>query len=112
MVLLVVLGGFGWFWVVLGGFGWFRVLVTTLESLNLSALHVQLSHQLASPNATESGAQNFDDHLVTPTLFNFAVQNIEAFFFYVASYVVPQNMSRHLRLTPRKSWRSHLSCET
>ena len=29
MVLLVVLGGFGWFWVVLGGFGWFRVLVTT-----------------------------------------------------------------------------------
>ena len=30
MVLLVVLGGFGWFWVVLGGFGWFRVLVTTI----------------------------------------------------------------------------------
>ena len=30
MVLLVVLDGFGWFWVVLGGFGWFRVLVTTL----------------------------------------------------------------------------------
>ena len=29
VVLLVVLGGFGWFWVVLGGFGWFRVLVTT-----------------------------------------------------------------------------------
>ena len=29
MVLLVVLGGFGWFWVVLGRFGWFRVLVTT-----------------------------------------------------------------------------------
>ena len=29
MVLLVVLGRFGWFWVVLGGFGWFRVLVTT-----------------------------------------------------------------------------------
>ena len=42
---------------------------SSLESLNLSALHVQLSHQLASPNATESGAQNFDDHLVTPTLF-------------------------------------------
>ena len=41
----------------------------SLESLNLSALHVQLSHQLASPNATESGAQNFDDHLVTPALF-------------------------------------------
>ena len=29
MVLLVILGRFGWFWVVLGGFGWFRVLVTT-----------------------------------------------------------------------------------
>ena len=28
VVLLVVLGGFGSFWVVLGGFGWFRVLVT------------------------------------------------------------------------------------
>ena len=31
MVLLVVLGGLGSFWVVLGGFGWFRVLVTTEE---------------------------------------------------------------------------------
>ena len=39
VVLLVVVGGFGWFWVVLGsfgwfwvvldGFGWFHVLVTT-----------------------------------------------------------------------------------
>ena len=46
MVLLVVLGGFGsfwvvlgrfgWFWVVLGGFGWFRVLVTTYEKLRES----------------------------------------------------------------------------
>ena len=26
MVLLVVLGGFGWFWVVLGRFGWFWVV--------------------------------------------------------------------------------------
>ena len=26
MVLLVVLGRFGWFWVVLGGFGWFWVV--------------------------------------------------------------------------------------
>ena len=29
MVLLVVLGDFGWFWVVLCRFGWFHVLVTT-----------------------------------------------------------------------------------
>ena len=26
MVLLVVVGGFGWFWMVLGGFGWFWVV--------------------------------------------------------------------------------------
>ena len=26
MVLLVVVGGFGWFWVVLDGFGWFWVV--------------------------------------------------------------------------------------
>ena len=26
LVLLVVLGGFGWFWIVLGGFGWFWVV--------------------------------------------------------------------------------------
>ena len=25
----LVLAGFGWFWVVLAGFGWFHVLVTT-----------------------------------------------------------------------------------
>ena len=31
MVLLVVVGGFGWFWVVLGGFGWFHVLVTMIK---------------------------------------------------------------------------------
>ena len=30
LVLLVVLAGFGSFWVVLAGFGWFRVLVTKL----------------------------------------------------------------------------------
>ena len=35
MVLLVVLGGFGWFWLVLAGFGWFRVLVTTPEKTAL-----------------------------------------------------------------------------
>ena len=29
LVLLAVVGGFGWFWLVLGGFGWFHVLVTT-----------------------------------------------------------------------------------
>ena len=26
MVLLVVVGGFGWFWMVLDGFGWFWVV--------------------------------------------------------------------------------------
>ena len=26
LVLLVVVGGFGWFWVVLSGFGWFWVV--------------------------------------------------------------------------------------
>ena len=29
LVLLVVSGGFRWFWLVLAGFGWFHVLVTT-----------------------------------------------------------------------------------
>jgi len=28
LVLLVVLGRFGWFWLVLADFGWFRILVT------------------------------------------------------------------------------------
>ena len=66
MVLLVVLGGFGWFWVVLGrfgwfcwwfwvvldgfgsfwvvlgGFGWFRVLVTTrLRFCSLLEFHLR-----------------------------------------------------------------------
>ena len=27
MVLLVVVGGFGWFWVVLGSFGWFWMVL-------------------------------------------------------------------------------------
>ena len=31
MVLLAVVGGFGWFWLVLAGFEWFHVLVTTVN---------------------------------------------------------------------------------
>ena len=33
MILLMVVGGFGRFWVVLDGFGWFHVLVTTAYRL-------------------------------------------------------------------------------
>ena len=54
--LLVVVGGFGWFWVFLGRFGWFHVLVTKTfcfggsgryrrkHGTNIMKRHDKLSH--------------------------------------------------------------------
>jgi len=59
VVLLVVLAGFGSFWVVLAGFGWFRVLVTTAEFCQSGSLAFHKYDLQGFLQGTSSGFQQF-----------------------------------------------------